>query len=321
MLLAAIFQKPSTGPEEHVLWTDPGDPSTLDLRYGIGGKERQPQPPFRFLNEDTSGTIAKVNVMDANGRTWNVKWGHEARASAFCTRLIWACGYVTEPEYLVENGQIDGARKLQRAASHLSGKGAFTNGRFQLRSDSPKYLEGKTWSWAKNPFVGTHEFQGLKILMLLVSNWDSKDSRDAKNHMRSNTNLAIFEDSSGGKKRFLYADDDWGASMGKWGGTFTWTKWDCKGFADQTKDFVKREADGSLDWGFNGKHHDDLTGDISAADIQWLLKYLGRITDEQLRAGLSASGATPEETECYAGALRQRIDALESLAGVSARKR
>lgn len=52
------------------------------------------------------------------------------------------------------------------------------NGRFQLRSDSPKYLPGKGWTWLDNPFVGTRELQGLKILVLLVSNWDTKDARD-----------------------------------------------------------------------------------------------------------------------------------------------
>jgi hypothetical protein len=306
---------------ESVLWTDPGDPSSLDFRYGIGGSEHQPQPPFRFLDEDFSGSIAKVNVMDSRGATWNVKFGPEAHASAFCTRLVWACGYFAETEYLVDQGQIEGARKLQRAAANISGNGRFRNGRFQLRNESPKYLEGKTWSWVKNPFVGSREFKGLKLLMLLVSNWDSKDARDASNHMRSNTNLAIFEDNSAGATRYLYADDDWGASMGKWGGTFTWTKWDCKGFADQTADFVKRDKNGGLRWGFNGKHREDLTGDITISDVQWLLQYLGKITDEQLRAGLRASGATPEETECYANALRQRITSLQDLTeGASVQK-
>jgi hypothetical protein len=109
--------------------------------------------------------------------------------------------------------------------------------------------------------------------------------------------------------------------MGKWGGTFTWTKWDCSGYADQTKDFVKRDDDGSLKWGFNGKHKDDLTSGISVSDVQWLLQYLGRITDDQLRVGLVASGATSDETECYSRALRQRIDTLQSLAGVSVQNR
>src|SRR5262245_4993221 len=75
---------------ERVLWVDPGDVASLDFQYGVGGSEHQPQPPFRFVEEDLSGTSPKVNVMDAGDVAWNVKWGREARPSTFCTRLVWA---------------------------------------------------------------------------------------------------------------------------------------------------------------------------------------------------------------------------------------
>src|SRR5262249_33570772 len=61
---------------EHVLWRDPIDPSAFDFQYGIGGESRQPQPPFQFVEEDLTGTSKKVNVTDARGASWNVKWGH-----------------------------------------------------------------------------------------------------------------------------------------------------------------------------------------------------------------------------------------------------
>ena len=35
--------------------------------------------------------------------------------------------------------------------------------------------EAATWSWHDNPFVGTREFNGLKVMMALVNNWDLKD--------------------------------------------------------------------------------------------------------------------------------------------------
>src|SRR5262245_51645689 len=102
-------------PGKDVLWVDPGDPSLLDFQFGIGGIERQPVAPFSFVNEDMSGTIAKVNVVDAKGVTWNVKFGHEANSSTFCTRLLWACGYFVAPEYFIARGRIEGARDLKRA--------------------------------------------------------------------------------------------------------------------------------------------------------------------------------------------------------------
>jgi len=55
----------------------------------------------------------------------------------------------------------------------------------------------------------------------------------------------------------------WGASLGKWDNTFTWKKWDCDGFAEQTAHFVKRGANGSLQWGFEGKNQKAMTSDIT----------------------------------------------------------
>ena len=287
-------------PGERVLWRDPKDVASLDFQYGIGGSERQPLPPFRFVSEDLSGTTPKVNITDGRGAKWNLKWGHEVLPSTFCTRLAWACGYVAEPEYFVRWGHIDGVRGLTRAKSRISSDGSFENARFQLRSDFTKYLKTYRWKWKDNPFLGTHELQGLKLLTLLVSNMDAK-----------NVNLGVFEDDSTGEPSYLYGIIDWGGSLGKWGNVITRTIRDCEGFAKQTPKFVRGVKDGRLTWRFEGKHATLLTDDITMADVEWLLQYLGKITDEQIRVGLSASGATPEETECYARALRQRIEQLQ----------
>jgi hypothetical protein len=87
---------------QNILWVDPGDVASLDFKYGVGGPDGQPQPPFEFVDEDLSGTTPKINVTDDRGQNWNVKWGEEAGPSTFCTRLIWACGYHAAPEYFCE---------------------------------------------------------------------------------------------------------------------------------------------------------------------------------------------------------------------------
>jgi hypothetical protein len=289
--------------DKFVLWVDPGDVKSLDFRYGVGGPENQPEPPFRFIEEDLSGTNPKINVTDERGVAWNVKWGSEAAPSAFCTRLMWACGYFVQPEYFLKSGHIEGAHDLKRAKSHISADGSFVNARFQLRSDSPEYLDGYQWTWTDNPFQGKREIQGLKILSLLVSNWDTKQS-----------NLAMFLDDRTGTPRYHYAIVDWGATLGKWGNLLTWSRGDCKGFAKQTPEFVKLDQNGSLQWGFNGKNRDEMTSDITVEDIRWLLQYLGAITDEQIRTGLVASGHAPEDVNCYAQALRNRIQQLQQIA-------
>src|SRR5205809_7220815 len=188
----------------NILWTDTGYVASLDFQYGIGGTEGQPQPPFRFLNEDSSGSSPKVNVSDGGGRRWNVKWGPEANPGTFCTRLLWACGYFAETEYFIARGRIDGAHDLTLAHPFIAKDCIFEKYRYQLRKDSPKHLKSEHWTWTKNPFVGTPQLKGLKILLLLVSNWDTKEA-----------NLSICEDDSTGDPRSFYADHHWTASLAK----------------------------------------------------------------------------------------------------------
>ena len=52
-----------------------------------------------------------------------------------------------------------------------------------------KHFDAHGWAWHDNPFVGTPELNGLKILMMLMSNWDNKDVRD----VARGSNTAIFE--------------------------------------------------------------------------------------------------------------------------------
>ena len=46
--------------------------------------------------------------------------------------------------------------------------------------------------------------------------------------------------------------------------------------------------DGEIEWGYHGTHTDRMTDEIRPADLRWLLRYLGRLTDTQLRAGSAA---------------------------------
>ena len=294
----------------HVLWRDPGDVAHLDFRYGIGGRAREPRPPFRFLKEDLSGSNPKVQVRDARGAVWSVKWSEEARPEVFASRLAWACGYIAQPEYFVPSGRILGAGNLKRAARNLAADGAFRDARFQLRTKAPKFLTEYSWSWINNPFIGTRELNGLKIVMMLLSEWDNKDARDSGR----DSNVAIFEDRRGRRTAYLYFIADWGGSMGKWGHVYNRDKWDCQGFTRQTPDFVKGVHDGFVEWGYVGQRTGDASRRIPVSDVRWLLRYLGRIRDSQLRTGLRASGASPAETECFATAIRDRIGQLRSLA-------
>ena len=37
------------------------------------------------------------------------------------------------------------------------------------------FVDGVSWRWDDNPFVGTNELAGLKLMVMLLGNWDNKD--------------------------------------------------------------------------------------------------------------------------------------------------
>ncbi len=305
------------------LWQDPGRVEDRDLRYGPGGPELEPEAPFTFWKEDPSGRSPKVQVRDAKGRTWVVKFGDEASPDTFSSRLAWAVGYFAEPNYYLEGESIQGAHGLRRAKGYIAADGRASGGRFQLRSQDPEYMAGYSWGWTENPFSGTPQLNGLKVLMMLVSNWDDKDVHETRergpakgyhmlvSYMRPGSNNAIYREAG----RYLFFIDDWGASLGRWGGAAGRDKWDCPGFSGQSPQFVRASADGRLEWGYRGVNTPRIAAGVGAADVRWLMQYLGRVTDGQLQAGLLASGASAEEAACYTSALRMRIGQLEQAAG------
>jgi hypothetical protein len=63
-----------------VLWQDPADISTRDLRFGQGGEGHAPQGTvFKFVKEDLSGTNPKLIATDEAGHKWKIKLGAEAK--------------------------------------------------------------------------------------------------------------------------------------------------------------------------------------------------------------------------------------------------
>src|SRR5262249_7712629 len=294
-----------------VLWADPGAVERLDFVAGPGGQANTPKPPFTFIEEDLHGSNPKVRVSDANGNRWTVKFGSEVNSETFATRMAWAAGYFVEPAYFVPSGKIQNVGKLERAKNSVKSDGSFTDARFELRREKgvKKLDDEQSWSWIQNPFLGTKELNGLKVIMMLTSNWDNKDVRDIKR----GSNTAIYVTPTGTAVEERYLITDWGGSMGKWGGLISREKWDCKGYHSQTKDFVKGVKDNKVEFGYSGQHSSDFKSDISVNDVRWLMGYVGRITDNQLRAGLQASGATSEEVACFTQSIRDRINQLKNV--------
>jgi hypothetical protein len=198
---------------------------------------------------------------------------------------------------------------LKRAKHFISRDGSFKSASFKLhqRAGGPDAKNG-TWSWVDNPFVGSRELGGLKIVIMLASNWDTKDARDGE---VSNTTVIHppASDSSG-----WLAVTDWGASFGKSDGFFQRDRWDWFGYEAQTSSFARLSSNGNINWGFRGKHGLDITAGVGLQDIRRLLPYLSRITDEELEAGMAASGASTPVAREFTRLIRKRILQLQRIA-------
>src|SRR5689334_22962910 len=147
----------------NVMWSEPSNIESLDLFNGPGAADGAPDPQGKFTFEKrvSSGTSEKIHVSDDKGRKWTVKFGAEARPETAATRIVWAAGYHVDQDYFVKR-------------THIEGRGGFDvwDVRFERRDDG--YKDEGLWQWDANPFNGTRELQGLKVLMVLLNNWDLK---------------------------------------------------------------------------------------------------------------------------------------------------
>jgi hypothetical protein len=278
------------------LWVDRGDISKLDLYLGIGSEEGMPKPPFRFKEEDKTGTNPKIKVIDANGVKWNIKFDEEVHAEVACSRIVWACGYMVEESYFVPSGQVSGVTKLGRARKFVKTNGSFTNGMFEKRPDN--IARRRTpWSWRSNPFSGKKEMSGLIMLNVIVNNWDSKEE--------NNTVLGMYDKDGDVKEWYTVAD--WGGSLGKTGSVFSHSKWNLDSFAKQP--FLDGVSGNTVKLHYSGKMSGSASVPLDHA--HWFAGILGQLTDDQLRQAFKAAGATPAEIEGFTVQMRRKINELK----------
>ena len=299
-----------------VIWRDPGHLSVGRLEAGPCGRRGAPAPPFHFVEEHDTGSQPCVSVRDVAGQTWRVKWGREVHTEVFGTRLAWALGYFADPAYFIRSGTILGTRDLRRARACIDDQERFTDARFELSErDVERHFDAHGWAWHDNPFVGTHELNGLKILMMLVSNWDNKDVRD----VARGSNTAIFEYRLADHQREArYLIIDWGAALGAWGrNPIQRGRWDPEAFAGQNSQFVTGVDGDIVQFGYQGQRTADCSSNITRADTGWFVRVADRLTDDHLRAALLASGANSAEIDLFTAALRARLDQLRQAAATA----
>ena len=270
-----------------VLWQDPGDIRSRDLFYGPGGQERQPDlSRVTFIRDETGGYSKKYRVKDGADREWVAKLDKEAQPETAATRLVWAVGYKTEITYLVPELTIEG-------------KGTFKNVRFEARHEGVKRLDN--WMWGVNPFVGSPEYQGLKVMMVLLDNWDIKDE---------NNRILRVRDKESGSEELDYIISDLGATFGKTGGAFSRTRNEPEDYAKAK--FIKGVKKGRVEFHYNGKRG-DLFKDITPEQARWLGELLSRLSDQQINDAFRAANYSPGEISLLSQAFKNRVTELMTL--------
>ena len=271
-----------------VIWK-PVKISQRDLYWGAGGRAMYPNlKKITFIRKETGGNNLKYRIKDGSGRIWVAKIADESQPETAAVRLLWAVGYPTEINYLVPTLKIPGI-------------GTFKNARLEAR---PAHIDRQDrWSWTENPFVGTNELQGLKIMMALINNWDLKDG-----------NNIIFQ--TGDERHYVISD--LGSSFGKFAPLSLPIFNRFGRSVNNPEHYVKSEfvkgieEDGDLDLAYKGNSK-KLFDDVTPEQGRWAAGLLTQLSDKQIRDAFRAANYSPSEVLMLARAVRNKIRELDNV--------
>ena len=298
-----------------VLWSNPIDIQHRNLFFGPGGKKNRPHTTFTFIKEDLDGTSPKFIARDQDGVKWKVKFGVEARPETVASRLVWAVGYFANEDYFMPALHVENLpAHLHRGQKLVGPGGTFQNVRLKRYLKEEKKVGD--WKWRSNPFSGTRELNGLRVMMALINNWDVKDQ-----------NNSIYDDSasesSGGGHRQIYMVSDLGASFGSGGHGWTLarSKGDLKAY--RRSKFIRKSRPEYVDFnnpteppvvfflnlpGFILKQQMGwVCKHIPLADARWIGHVLAQLSPDQIRDAFRAAGYSSEEVEGFSMVVEARI--------------
>jgi hypothetical protein len=225
---------------------------------------------------------------------------------------VWAAGYQTDEDYLVQNMQINGLpQHLHRGQKLIGPGGTVQNARLKRE---PEKKKSGTWRWKRNEFAGSREWNGLRVLMALLNNWDLKD-----------VNNAVY---TRGSER-IYLVSDLGASFGSAGRS--WPAARSKDNLDSYKrsTLIRRLNATTVDFqtparpaffylvdpkAYISRVRMEWVGRrVSRADARWVGHLLARLSESQVREAFRAAGYSPDEVEGFSRVVQERIRLLTDL--------
>jgi len=311
--LAVLLLTTLTGAQEAarpaVIRYDRGDAAAMNLLTGPGGRDREPGTNFRFIRESVSGTSPKFEVEDENGVTWKAKLGEEGPGETAAARLLWAAGYVVDEDCYRPQIRVRGMQALKRGQQFVSADGLVAGVR--LERDVPG-ADTKPWSWYDNPLLGTREFNGLRVMMALINNWDLKE---------------INNGAAATAEGRVYSVTDLGSSFGRTGHVLHRSKGVATEYAESR--FIDKVTPTHVDFVLHSRpflptavhvtnyrfraRMESIVKDIPLADARWIGGVLGQLSEAQIGDCFRAGGFAPAEIAIYTEVVMRRIAALRDL--------
>ncbi|HYJ92345.1 MAG TPA: hypothetical protein VEV84_13625 [Pyrinomonadaceae bacterium] len=265
--------------------------ASRDLFTGPGGDSMKPDlSGITFIEREKGGHNKKYRIKDGSGRIWVAKPFTEARPETAAVRLLWGLGYETEINYLVPELTIPGV-------------GTFKNVRLEARPGGVKRLD--TWKWRDNPFIGTNEFQGLKILQIFLNNNDVIDYN----------NKILSVDGPNGPE-FHYIISDLGSTFGKRGNNnlplfYRFGRKNDSPPKWSRSSFIKGVKNGRIVFATTGMKNRGLYKDITLDQGRWLYELLRQLSQDQISDMFRAANYSPQEIETLTAAFRTRVSELD----------
>ena len=200
--------------------------------------------------------------------------------------------------------------------------GIFRNVR--VERDSPAEKDAGLWKWKDGPFTGTKEWNGLRVLMSLINNWDLKDV---------NNSIYFVKEAEGGgvsAPRYIYVVSDLGATFGpvRLDMGRHYNKGELKAYS--RSEFIRKTETDKVSFAapsapslaimilnpfsyVRRRHMTWIGHDIPRQDARWMGSILGRLTPVQIRDAFRSGGYSPAEVEGFAVIVERRIAALNAL--------
>jgi hypothetical protein len=220
---------------------------------------------------------------------------------------------------------------LKRGGEWVS-NGVVHNARWERMVDK----KGKAWHWGRNPFSGTAELDGLRVLMAFFNNYDLKHGQ--------NTIVDRGQVQE-------YMESDLGATLGATGSR--WPKASIRGDLEHYREsnFITKVTDKSVDfsapswpmlWGVvptpplpyncitapavlvGKKRMPDIIGQrwigkgIPREHVGWIAYLMSQLSGKQIRDAFRTVHYSPEEVEGFSLAVERRIHDLVEVGGRSA---